>query len=359
MILTKLVGKRWYAILALTLLAASGFLQAPVSKAASDSQTFPETGFTISDTHGFLSYWEKYGGLAVYGYPVTPERQELNPTGGKVYYTQWFERNRFEWHPEFAGTKYEILLGLLGSQLTANRRSEPPFQPVAAVAGSAILTYFPLTGHTLQSSFKTYWEQHGGLEQFGYPLTEEYNELNPEDNKTYRVQWFERARLEYHPENQLPYNVLLGLLGKQLLNTPAARGGGNGPIIPPTDRLGPVTIASGLAPVPLTQAEYATLKAKFDAGGFKNLLFGVYTSKTSPDGLAGFYRDEMVKAGFKVSQDLKLQTSIILSYSRGTTEQVNIITGLIDDLVLTQTPYKDKGLVKGDTFLIIWYGSNS
>jgi hypothetical protein len=27
---------------------------------------------------------------------------------------QYFERNRFEWHPEFAGTKYEVLLGLLG-----------------------------------------------------------------------------------------------------------------------------------------------------------------------------------------------------------------------------------------------------
>jgi hypothetical protein len=365
MILTKWVEKGWLSILAFTLLMASGFLQAPVSRAATDSQTFPETGFTVSDTHGFLSYWKKYGGLSVYGYPVTPERQELNPTDGKVYYTQWFERNRFEWHPEFTGTKYEILLGLLGSQLSASRRSEAPFQPVAAVASTPALTYFPLTGHTLQSSFKTYWEQHGGLEQFGYPLTEEYNELNPEDNKTYRVQWFERARFEYHPENQPPYNVLLGLLGKQLLNNsttpytpPPASGGGNGTITPPTGQLGPVTIASGVTPLPLTQAEYDTFKTKFEVGGFKNLLFGVYTSKTGPDGIASFYRSELPKAGFKVSQDLKLQTSIFLSYSRGTTEQANILTGIIDDLVLTQTPYKDKGLTKGDTYLVIWYGSN-
>lgn len=365
MILTKWVGKSWLSVLALMLLAVSGFLLMPVSKAATDSQTFPETGFTVNDTHGFLSYWKKYGGLAVYGYPVTPERQELNPTDGKTYYTQWFERNRFEWHPEFAGTKYEVLLGLLGSQLTANRRSEQPFQPVAAVASTTILAYFPLTGHTLQSTFKTYWEQHGGLEQFGYPLTEEYNELNPEDNKTYRVQWFERGRFEYHPENQPPYNVLLGLLGKQLLNGPSnpttpppASGGGNGTVTPPADRLGPVAIVSGVTPLPLTQAEYDNIKTKFEASGFKNLQFGYYTGKLSPDAVAGFYRTELVEEGFKVSQDLKLQTSTLLSYSRGTAEQMNIFTGVIDDLVLTQVPYKGKGLTKGDTYLIVWYGSN-
>lgn len=364
MTLTKWIEKRWPVVLALSLLVASGFLQVKISRAATDSQTFPETGFTVSDTHGFLSYWKKYGGLAVYGYPVTPERQELNPTDGKVYYTQWFERNRFEWHPEFAGTKYEVLLGLLGSQLTANRHSEPPFQPVAAVANSTPLTYFPLTGHTLQSTFKIYWEQHGGLEQFGYPLTEEYNELNPEDNKTYRVQWFERARFEYHPENQPPYNVLLGLLGKQLLNsqsnptTPPPASGGSGTVTAPTDRIGPVTIVSGVSPLPLTQAEYDTLQNKFEAGGFKNLQFGVYTGKVSPDAIANFYRTELPKAGFKVSQDLKLQTSTLLSYSRGTTEQANIITGIVDDLVLTQPPYKDKGLTKGDTYMMVWYGSS-
>lgn len=30
------------------------------------------------------------------------------------------------------------------------------------------------------------------------------------------MQWFERARFEYHPENQAPYDILLGLLGNQL-----------------------------------------------------------------------------------------------------------------------------------------------
>jgi hypothetical protein len=30
---------------------------------------------------------------------------------------QYFERNRFEYHPENAGTPYEIQLGLLGGDL--------------------------------------------------------------------------------------------------------------------------------------------------------------------------------------------------------------------------------------------------
>jgi hypothetical protein len=29
---------------------------------------------------------------------------------------QYFERNRFEYHPENAGTPFEVLLGLLGNQ---------------------------------------------------------------------------------------------------------------------------------------------------------------------------------------------------------------------------------------------------
>ena len=37
-----------------------------------------------------------------------------------------------------------------------------------------------------------------------------------QDGKTYLVQYFERNRLEYHPENKgTPYEVLLGLLGVQ------------------------------------------------------------------------------------------------------------------------------------------------
>lgn len=76
---------------------------------------FPETGHNVSQA--FLAYWEGNGGLAVFGYPITEERVEKNPLDGKEYVVQYFERNRFERHPEEAGTPFEVQLGLLGAQL--------------------------------------------------------------------------------------------------------------------------------------------------------------------------------------------------------------------------------------------------
>jgi hypothetical protein len=37
-----------------------------------------------------------------------------------------------------------------------------------------------------------------------------------EDGKRYAVEYFERARFEYHPENAAPYDMLLGQFGRQI-----------------------------------------------------------------------------------------------------------------------------------------------
>ena len=75
-----------------------------------------------------------------------------------------------------------------------------------------------LNGHNLGGVFRRYWDAHGGLFVNGYPISEERDEVSPTDGKTYRVQYFERARFEYHPEHAgTPSEVLLGLLGSQLL----------------------------------------------------------------------------------------------------------------------------------------------
>ena len=42
------------------------------------------------------------------------------------------------------------------------------------------------------------------------------------DGQQRQIQWFERARFELHPENQRPYNVLLGLLGNELRGSSAS-----------------------------------------------------------------------------------------------------------------------------------------
>jgi hypothetical protein len=173
---------------------------------------FPETQHNLGGA--FYTYWKNNGGLAIFGYPLTEEFKEESPTEpGKIYTVQYFQRNRFEYHPEKAGTPYEVLLGLLGVQLTQGRN----FPKVPPVPNTSDLYYFPETNHTLSGAFFKYWKTYGGLPIFGYPISQEFQEKNPDDGKTYTVQYFERNRFEYHPENKgTRYEVLLGLLGTQL-----------------------------------------------------------------------------------------------------------------------------------------------
>jgi hypothetical protein len=74
---------------------------------------FKETGKTLGGK--FRTYWEKNGGLAQQGYPVSNEFQERSTLDGKLYTVQYFERAVFELHPENAGTQYEVLLSQLGT----------------------------------------------------------------------------------------------------------------------------------------------------------------------------------------------------------------------------------------------------
>jgi hypothetical protein len=184
---------------------------------APGSVYFPATGHNLPEV--FKRYWEDRGGLAQFGYPRTEPFLEVNAADGRPYLAQYYERNRFEYHPEYAGTTSEVLLGLLGNQLTAARRAagEAPFNPVPHPNQEGVL-FFTETGHTLRGPFRTYWEAHGGLPLYGYPISEEFSEVNPDNGQAYTVQYFERNRFEYHPEYRgSPYEVLLGLLGNTLL----------------------------------------------------------------------------------------------------------------------------------------------
>jgi hypothetical protein len=186
-------------------------VRAPATPLAGASQCFRETGFCL---HGrFLAYWQAHGGLAQFGFPISVE---LTEEGRTVQYTQ---RARLEWHPEYAGSASEVLLGLLGADVATARADagEAPFRRVPAPSGGAA-RYFAETGHTLAPPLRAYWERQGGLPVFGYPLSEAFTEVSPTDGKPYLVQYFERNRLEHHPEYAgSASEVLLGLLGVQEL----------------------------------------------------------------------------------------------------------------------------------------------
>lgn len=165
---------------------------------------FAETGFCVRGL--FLTYWVANGGLAINGFPLSDEFPAYLEDG-KAYTVQYFERVRMEYHPENSAPNI-VLLGQFG------RRIHPADAPVAAIPGAI---YFPETGHNVtRPEFAAFWQANGGLAQFGYPLSEEFTEML-EDGNQYSVQYFERARFEWHPENGNPYRVLLGQFGRRIL----------------------------------------------------------------------------------------------------------------------------------------------
>jgi hypothetical protein len=177
---------------------------------------FPETGHNVP--WDFDRYWQERGGLRRFGYPLTEAFEEVSETDGGVYLTQYFERARFELHPEYAGTEYHVQLGLVGVETTLDRRGETPFRPIQPVTSTPDRFYFPETRHSLGGTFKRVWEARGGLSIFGYPISEEFQELSETDGKIHIVQYFERNRFEYHPDYAgTEDEVMLGHLAREIL----------------------------------------------------------------------------------------------------------------------------------------------
>lgn len=94
----------------------------------------------------------------------------------------------------------------------------PKRRLLPAPAPNDDLLVFPQTGHTVRGIFKQIWQRPNGLELFGYPKTGQFYERNAADNRYYLVQYFERVRMEYHPEFKgTPYEVEFGLLGTEAM----------------------------------------------------------------------------------------------------------------------------------------------
>ena len=162
---------------------------------------FTETGHLLSgDFYTFYRGIPKSDDLL--GLPLTEAFAQQLPNGG-VYMVQYFERARLELHPDLPQNQ-RVQLGALGSSTLGGRS----FDRVPSVQSNANRAYFPETGHILQGGFKEYWLANGGMRLFGLPLSEEIHE----DGMT--VQYFERARFEYHPEFVgTPYAIQLSPLG--------------------------------------------------------------------------------------------------------------------------------------------------
>ncbi len=78
-----------------------------VIEMTTNGRWFPETECFVGGA--FWDYWVNHGGLMIFGYPLTNERDEDGMT------VQYFERAVFEWHPENQ-PGYRVLLRRLGAE---------------------------------------------------------------------------------------------------------------------------------------------------------------------------------------------------------------------------------------------------
>ncbi len=222
--------RRSILLLAAMVFAMVAGIFSPTPVAAQDQRCFNETGFCISGR--FRSYWEQNGGLAVFGFPTTNvfTAQDEN---GVSRPTQLFERNIFELHADKAAP-YDVLLARLGDSILLLSNYDWQAQPrdPAPVSGCTWFaeTQFNVCNQGGSIGFKTYWASHGlefdgragtsyaeSLALFGFPLTAPYVAENP-NGDTVLMQWFERARFEWHPNNPVQFRVLLGLLGNEYVS---------------------------------------------------------------------------------------------------------------------------------------------
>jgi subtilisin family serine protease len=190
----------------------------PVAPPSDGTPFFPQTGHTLRGV--FRSYWLANGGLPIFGYPTSEEFVERGEDG-RDYVVQYFERHRFELHPENAAP-YNVLLSRLGD--TILRQGGRDWFGFAKGTPAPGCQFFAETGHSLCEPFLSYYRTHGleldgragktpaeSLALFGQPISEPQVETLG-DGQSYVVQWFERARFESHG-NQ---GVLLGLLSNDL-----------------------------------------------------------------------------------------------------------------------------------------------
>jgi hypothetical protein len=158
---------------------------------------FPQTGHNLSGD--FLIAWENASDpMLIYGSPITEPYQDL--VSGRLI--QYLERARFEHFPENP-PELRIVISHLG-YLSVKNPSE--FAAMGPIPGCR---YFSANRKSVCYDFLEFFNKYGGVAQFGYPVTN----FALEDG--WIVQYFQRARFEWHPELPPGQKVTLTDLGSR------------------------------------------------------------------------------------------------------------------------------------------------
>ena len=169
--------------------------------AANEKRYFPQTGhWVVGD---FLNKYESASDpLLIYGYPITEVFRDKTINR----HVQYFEKARFEFFPEYP-PELRVKISDLGKFLYE------PGDELKTPENFPACRYFPETKQRVCYAFLDFFDSHGGIAQFGYPIS------NFEIHDLRIVQYFYRARIEWHPQNPPGERVRLADLGLEYFHT--------------------------------------------------------------------------------------------------------------------------------------------
>jgi hypothetical protein len=105
--------------------------------------------------------------------------------------------------------------------LHAPGRTLDQARPGAQAGDAQRCVFFAETNHNACNGFLAYFTKFGGVDAYGYPLTEEFTFVDATTGRPTTMQYFQRARFEWHPGSAPErYDVQLGLLGAEQLAQP-------------------------------------------------------------------------------------------------------------------------------------------
>ncbi len=186
---------RKFAIILITLIIGLGATALPAGAQVGDSLYFPQTGHNVEEEF-LLFYLSEPDANLVYGFPIT--EQFLDPLTDRI--VQYFQNARFELYPNNPPGQ-RVALTMLGSILRIPGDARDVTQLTSNCYQDAGWQY------AVCSSFLTFYQDHGGEQQFGKPVS------GLEYYQGRLVQFFEYARFVYAPDNPKGANITLAPLG--------------------------------------------------------------------------------------------------------------------------------------------------
>jgi hypothetical protein len=197
------VRAHWFWLLIIpVLVSVLGVTQTKTTAAQGDQREyFSETGHWVLGDF-LIAYRSVADPAVLYGLPITDEFVSAAAGGRQV---QYFEYVRFELWPD-GPAELRVVKSELGKILYDQ---EQPGVVSPLPQGDIGCRFFKETGFRVCLSFLDFFETYGGIDQFGYPLSD------LELHDTFGVQYFQFARLEWHPEQPVGQQVSLTDVGKR------------------------------------------------------------------------------------------------------------------------------------------------